>query len=173
MVHAMRDRFTQIYTIELDRALYERASQRFAANAHIHVIHGDGAEELPKVLDRVSEPCLFWLDAHYSAGITAHGPLETPIIKELTAVLRHRQSHHVILIDDARNFNGSRDYPTLTWLQDFVKSERPNYVLRGVGRPNPNPSVRRLTVGELRLGEAIVDLGRNGITCGSSGLLPC
>jgi hypothetical protein len=72
---------------------------------------------------------LFWLDAHYypnSGGTTAKGELETPIIKELHCILNHPVEGHVILIDDAREFPGRNNYPTIAQLQDLIVKRHPN-----------------------------------------------
>ena len=66
-------------------------------------------------------------DGHYSAGITAKGDLETPIMQELEAILSHSIKNHVILIDDAREFTGMNDYPTVSQLKEFVAKSRPDY----------------------------------------------
>jgi hypothetical protein len=65
------------------------------------------------VLQKLREPTLFWLDGHWSGGITAKGEKETPIVAECEAVLSHPVRGHVILIDDARCFTGENDYPTV------------------------------------------------------------
>src|SRR5262249_2110956 len=79
----------------------------------------------------ITEPCLFWLDAHYSGSHfgcqTARGPRDTPIIQELEHILTHPIMSHVVLIDDARLFNGHNDYPTATELRDFIASRRPDW----------------------------------------------
>src|SRR3954471_6036563 len=64
MVHAVKSSFQRIYSIEVADHLYERASQRFARDPHITILHGDSAKRLPEVLREVDEPCLFWLDGH-------------------------------------------------------------------------------------------------------------
>jgi hypothetical protein len=131
MVDAMKDRFDEIYTIELDLILHENAARRFADFSHIRVIHGDSTEQLPGLLDRLIEPCVFWLDAHYSllGETTASGELNTPIVAELKAILTHHERRHVILVDDARHFTGSNDYPTLAWIREFVGTQRPDLEL--------------------------------------------
>ncbi|HEU4934580.1 MAG TPA: hypothetical protein VFT48_21020 [Pyrinomonadaceae bacterium] len=123
MVYAMRKSFSRILSFELDRALYEQACKRFAADEHIEIIHGDSGQLLADYLTNINEPCLFWLDGHYSGGITARGELETPIKRELEHVFAHPVAGHVILIDDARCFTGQNDYPSLDELQRQV-SER-------------------------------------------------
>ena len=113
MVEAMRTKFRSVYSIELDRDLYQRAVQRFAKRKNVVIVQGDSGKVLPEVLGRLSVPALFWLDGHYSAEITARGDTDTPIVSELESIATHPIKRHVILIDDARCFDGSHDYPTL------------------------------------------------------------
>src|ERR1041385_1260114 len=120
MVHAMRKSFTRIISFELDPTLAAQAQQRFANDNHIEIMQGDSGKLLGDYLKKINDPCLFWLDGHYSGGITAKGSLETPIKNELTAILSHPVDGHVILIDDARCFTGENDYPTLDELKTFV-----------------------------------------------------
>jgi hypothetical protein len=128
MVFAMKDIFSQIYSIEIDSDLYMRAKERFANVQNIHIIKGDSSKVLPDILTSIRQLCLFWLDGHYSGGITAKGDLDTPILEELKHVFAHTIKDHVILIDDARCFIGQKDYPTIKALREFVAKERPNWV---------------------------------------------
>jgi hypothetical protein len=122
MVSALRYDFDQLYTIELDQKLYDAAKKRFTDVLHVQLFQGDSGVELEKVLKLFKDPALFWLDAHYSAGETARGSVDTPILKELELVLAH-SDRHVILIDDARCFGVERDYPTIQELSDYVQSK--------------------------------------------------
>ena len=73
-------------------------------------------------MSKLKQPCLFWLDAHYSAGVTAKGAIDTPIEKELKHIFRHEYAHrHVLLIDDARVFKGTNDYPTIQTIEAMTK----------------------------------------------------
>ena len=123
MVNAVKDIFDEIYSIELGMELSQQAKKRFANAKHITILQGDSGEVLKDVLAYVEKPCLFWLDSHYSAGITSKGNLTTPIQKELVHILNHPMVHsHRILIDDARSFTGEGDYPSIRFLQDLVTS---------------------------------------------------
>lgn len=124
MVYAMRKLFSRIVSFELDQALAEQAQKRFAAEDHITIIQGDSGRLLGDYLATLNEPCLFWLDGHYSGGITAKGALDTPIKNELHHILSQPIERHVILIDDARCFNGENDYPTLEELRKFVDERK-------------------------------------------------
>jgi hypothetical protein len=127
MVHGCRKRFERIISIELDHQLYENACRRFASDRHIEILRGDSGDLLPKVLEGLSVPCLFWLDGHYSAGFTAKGDLNTPVMDELEAICEHPVDGHVILIDDARCFTGEEDYPTIAEVEAFISRKKPDY----------------------------------------------
>lgn len=120
MTYAQRNRFRRLYSIELDDTLFERATRRFRSCPHIRILHGDSGQKITEVLRELDQPCLFWLDAHYSGGVTAHGEAMTPIFDEIRHILAHPVRGHVIVIDDARLFNGTDGYPTFRALRDFV-----------------------------------------------------
>jgi hypothetical protein len=130
MVEAIKTTFDRIYSIELDSTLYETAKQRFSKSRNITIIEGDSGRVLPKLLKSIKSPCLFWLDAHYSSGITARGDLDTPIMKELHCILNHSIKKHVMLIDDACCFVGQNGYPTIGQLKKFVFNINPNLLIR-------------------------------------------
>src|SRR5829696_283483 len=87
MVYAMRKLFSRIISFELDKILAEQAQKRFAGEPHITIVQGDSGRLLGDHIKTINEPCLFWLDGHYSGGITAKGTLITPIKNELTHIL--------------------------------------------------------------------------------------
>jgi hypothetical protein len=123
MIQAVKNDFRQIYSIELQTELWERAKQKFAADKHITLLQGDSGEVLATVLAELDQPALFWLDGHYSGDITAKGELVTPIQKELEQIFAHTlAAQHVILIDDARLFVGKDDYPTLETIETATRA---------------------------------------------------
>jgi|GEM_PF-185527 len=126
MVEAMRHHFARIYSIELCPDFYSNAVERFSDQPHISILQGDSAEVLSRVLSDLQKPAIFWLDGHYSEGNTAKGNVDTPIIAELEQILTHSVKGHVILIDDARCFDGVNDYPTMEALRTHVLKYRPD-----------------------------------------------
>lgn len=102
----------QVITVEIDQVLYERAVDLFRDDNRVTVLQGDSADVLPKVLAELDRPALFWLDGHFSGGVTG-GPKEPPILSELEALLQHPIKDHIIVIDDARLFRGRGGYPRL------------------------------------------------------------
>jgi hypothetical protein len=126
MVHALKGEFEQIQSIELDDFLFERAKRRFMRYPHIRILHGDSASMLPLALVSVDRPTLFWLDAHYSGGITACGGRHAPILLELDHIFHHPIRGHVIVIDDARLFGTDSAYPTLEQLREYIDAQSPS-----------------------------------------------
>lgn len=125
MVEAQRRHFESIWSIELSPELHDAAAARFSRARNVVLLQGDSGELMPTVLDRLVGPALFWLDGHYSAGITARGILETPVARELETILASGYDH-CILVDDARCF-GSGDYPTLDEVRVLVAERRPGW----------------------------------------------
>jgi hypothetical protein len=130
MIYAMKDHFREIYSIELSEELHARAKSAFRKSPHIHLVSGDSATALPLVLDRIQERSLFWLDGHYSGGITALGDVRSPVRAEIEAILQHPIRDHVLLIDDAICFDGNHGYPTLFELHDTVINRFPGHEMQ-------------------------------------------
>lgn len=120
MIDANKNYFEKIFTVELNKKLYLRAKRKFANYKHIEVRQGDSAKILPHILKRIKNPTIFWLDAHYSGGITSKGQIDTPIVSELKIILDKRSPDCVILIDDALEFNGKNDYPNTKEIRNIV-----------------------------------------------------
>ena len=110
-------------SIELSRELYETAGKRFEAYKNVRLVQGDSGQRLPEVLKDINNPVLFWLDGHYSSGITASAGTHTPVSIELKAILGHPIKQHVILIDDARCFDGTNDYPHLDDMLRIIQED--------------------------------------------------
>lgn len=125
----LKDDFEEIHTIELGHDQWKAATRLFASIPHVHCLQGDSSKVLPAVLRKIKGPALFWLDGHYSGGITAHGDRSTPIREELALIFADYRKH-VILVDDARIFEGGpehemydhyADYPPLAWVKEYAE----------------------------------------------------
>lgn len=128
MIDAVKYSFKKIYSIELSAELSKSAVKKFFWHKHIEIFEGDSSGVLPKILHDINEPCLFWLDAHYSEGITDKGDKETPILGELKRIFNHPINNHIFLIDDARCFKGQSDYPALEELKELIINRYPDFV---------------------------------------------
>lgn len=124
MLFAQKNNFKKLYSIELADIYYQKANDRFSKYSHIEIIRGNSAVKLAELLGEINEPCLFWLDGHYSGGSTAES--FCPVMDELKSIF-DSSYEHVILIDDARLFTGESDYPSLDEIELFVKSKSKKY----------------------------------------------
>jgi hypothetical protein len=118
---------SHVYSIEPEIRLYKRANKLFRGAKNIKIINGTSEDIFPELLPIISGNVNFWLDGHYSAGITFKGPKDTPIIDEITHIgcNINRYQKVCVLIDDIRCFNprlpeyGS--YPPLETLVEWAR----------------------------------------------------
>jgi hypothetical protein len=122
MINAQKDSFREIYSIELDQWLAARAKRKFAAFPNIHLYQGDSGQVLPTIMPLIKEPALIWIDAHW-------GAIDAPVKKELECIYRHPVRSHVLLIDDARYFDGHGDYYAIDELRDHAAREYPGSIV--------------------------------------------
>ena len=108
-------------SIELNDYYFQLNKERFLSYKNVNLIKGDSGVIIKELVRTIQNPTLFWLDGHYSGGITGKGALETPISIELESILNSDVEGHIILVDDARCFIGRDDYPVLELLLDKVR----------------------------------------------------
>jgi hypothetical protein len=125
MVAAVRNDFEQIYSIEFDPELAQRAARRFAGDSRIEILEGDSQKVLPELLESISEPALFWLDAGYWGWANlARDPQRLSV--EVEAALSHPVKEHAVLMDDARMLDGRHGAPTLDELRSRIATRFPD-----------------------------------------------
>jgi hypothetical protein len=127
MIEAQREHFQRLFSIELDRDLFEAARAKFADDSRVQLYHGDSGLKLGEAVRDLSAPALFWLDAHYSMGVTAGREKDAPIIRELSWLAARRQPKDVILIDDARLFGWEFGYPRKKVIREYAAEHWPNH----------------------------------------------
>jgi hypothetical protein len=97
--------FERAVSIELSQELHAAACAKFADRANVTLLQGDSAARIGDAAQVCAGlPTLYWLDAHWSAGNTARGDENTPILKELSIIAQHASVDDVVLIDDIRYF---------------------------------------------------------------------
>lgn len=128
-VNGVKDLFEEIYSIELDTKLATRAKELFREIKKINILEGDSANVLPQLLKGINRPVLFWLDAHYSGGITAKGEVECPILDELKAIFNWWIPGSIILIDDARLFK-REIWPEISEIYDLCLEYDKTFLLK-------------------------------------------
>lgn len=125
MIKAIKDHFQCIHSIELNDLLHHNAKEKFKELDHIHIHHGNSGEILSSIIHNINNPAIFWLDGHYSGTNTSRAKTDTPVIEELKQIFQVSQHNHAILIDDARCFNGTNDYPHIAEIEHIVKTNYP------------------------------------------------
>jgi hypothetical protein len=115
-----------VYSIEPEPTLYSNAVEYFKSYQNVEILKGLSEEIFPSLLPKLSGNINFWLDGHYSAGITHKGPKDTPILDELEHIsenLNHLQKV-CVMVDDIRCFNPDlveySAYPSLNVLVDWA-----------------------------------------------------
>jgi hypothetical protein len=115
-----------VYSLEPEPNLAESAASRFKAYSNVQIINRPSEEAFPELLAKIKGSVAFWLDGHYSAGITYRGANETPIRTELSQIERWTEnfSHLVVLVDDFRCFGQSDvvggEYPSRSFLVNWA-----------------------------------------------------
>lgn len=116
----------KVHTIEISESISAAVFPKLEAMG-IKCYLGDSAEILPTLIDALrasgETSANFWLDGHWSGGITgtAEGH-ETPIVAELQAIRARRQSLErvVVAVDDVRCFGNDPAYPDKKFLVDWA-----------------------------------------------------
>lgn len=129
-VAAIKDMYASVISIEVDAALHGKACERFANDANVRIVLGDCAKKMPEILADLQEPAVFWLDGHYSGGVTGKGVIEDPILISLKQIAEHPVRGHVIFVDDARTFVGREGHPDISEVFDCIKKVDSRYVIR-------------------------------------------
>lgn len=133
-VEYFKNKFESILTIELSEELAEKARKRFKDQSNVMVVQGDSGRELAALLTARRGKALFWLDGHYSSEFfvkdefirTAKGDKNTPVESELDIIFSSNVEP-LVLIDDARLFNGKADYPSIDAVKKRVSRYQPSY----------------------------------------------
>ncbi len=124
---------TKVYSIEPEPKLFARAQKLFSSQKHVEILNGSSEDVFPVLLPHLRGDVNFWLDGHYSAGITFKGAQDTPILDELASISRNIDSFGKIcvLVDDIRCFNPLlpeySTYPSLDTLVDWAIEHKLNW----------------------------------------------
>nr|MDN3507408.1 hypothetical protein [Simkaniaceae bacterium] len=98
---ALEANFSHIYSIEINKRLYNRYPSRFKKIdlSKVKLFLGDSSVDLFKMIKDINEPITFWLDAHCCPA-RKDGGKNCPLVEELAQIGKHHIKNHTILIDD-------------------------------------------------------------------------
>lgn len=124
-----RNRGFSVATVEVSQSLYETYSP-YLRKLGIDTRLGDSADVVPQLLhEHVGSPSLtFFLDGHYSSGITSKGDQPVPIVREFQAISTFAKMNPEktlsVIVDDVRLFmpGGDPAYPARSTLMAFADS---------------------------------------------------
>jgi hypothetical protein len=102
--------FKSVISIEFAKPLYEDALKRFHNNSNVRLIYGHSGEKLTELLPEIQQTSIFWLDSHWSGGLTYGETDECPLLGELKAFIPSKLPHF-LFIDDARLFLSTPPQP--------------------------------------------------------------
>lgn len=87
--------FREIHSMETDEGYYLSSSELYLGNDRVSIVKGSSRDELPKILKRINERAVIFLDAH--------SPDEkNPLFDELDVIAKHWVRSHCLMIDDRR-----------------------------------------------------------------------
>jgi hypothetical protein len=119
-----------VYSIEPEPELFANAKRAFKDVNNVKIINGLSEDVFPKLLPDLRGDVCFWLDGHYSAGVTFKGPQDTPVIDELAVIAENLggMEREVVMIDDVRCFNPRYpeyvNYPEIDSIVDWARQNK-------------------------------------------------
>jgi hypothetical protein len=123
--------FPEVITIEVAPQLAQAARGALADLPGVAVREGSSRDVLPETIDG-TKPTLYWLDGHWSGGVTGGAEDECPVLAEIAAIAAGHPDD-CILIDDARLFlappsppHRAEQWPSYREIEDAVHATRPD-----------------------------------------------
>ncbi|MYE37891.1 MAG: hypothetical protein F4X24_10025 [Rhodobacteraceae bacterium] len=120
-------RYPHVHSIEPSKYLYDKAVRRFSGR-NVTLYNGISEIEMPNLLPSLNGNVNFWLDGHYSAGITFRGENDCPIEDELVAIKENLANFEsvTVLIDDVRCFYPAENpaysgFPSVDYLVNWTR----------------------------------------------------
>lgn len=120
----------RVISIEPEIKLFQLAKLRFKNNKNIEIMNGTSESIFPVLIPKLSGDVSFWLDGHYSSGVTFQGRKDTPIMEELNEIGKNLPNLNkvVVMVDDIRCFEpsiaGFEDYPTRSYLVNWADKNK-------------------------------------------------
>ena len=99
---------------------------------NITFYNGTSEDHIETACAAVQGDVCFWLDGHYSAGITFQGDADTPIVQELAIIEKYLNRYRsvVVIIDDIRCSHLDSDhYPSLNFYVEWSNRNNLNWII--------------------------------------------
>jgi hypothetical protein len=121
---------SMVYSIEPESTLFANAKAHFNSFNNVEILNGTSEQVFPSLLPKIHGDVNFWLDGHYSKGITFHGSQDTPILDELKYIAANLSHFNriCVLVDDVRCFSPHQpafaSYPPVDVLVDWARDNK-------------------------------------------------
>lgn len=100
--------FSDVRTIEISPNYFQQAKINIANSGYTHIKQylGDSIDVLPKLLESIDAPAVFWLDGHWmGGGPDSQGKKDCPLLEECKSIDNiYKPDEAILLIDDHRLF---------------------------------------------------------------------
>ena len=122
--------FEKIFTVEISKQLWEWTNPKICDCENVEHVLGDSLVEIPKFLDSLTEEdkVFFWLDAHWSQGLSSKNHLDCPLVEECVIIdNQYKADIGLVVIDDIRMFEtkGNEDWTEIS--NEAVRSSFKNF----------------------------------------------
>lgn len=113
--------FKRIKSVEVFQPFYLHCKELFKNNKNIELFYGKSTDELPKMLEDITKPCVFFLDAHPAGpGTGGHDDLmenggtsefhQDYILTNEIKLIISNNKNHIIIIDDQNGENPANQH---------------------------------------------------------------
>ncbi len=146
---ALNAGFHRVKSVEAMPEYYWQSMGRFKDNIYVQLYPGKSYEELPKMIERLNFPAVFFLDAHPAGpGTAGHDEVTAAvsdvtfgqdhiITEELKVILAHRNDHLIIIDDLAYGSKEDAKYMAM------CLKANPNYTFEYYDEKLPNVELRK------------------------------
>jgi len=124
--------YFHVHTIEPSQKCLSIAKDYIGDLKNVTYYNGTSEDYIETACAAVGGDVCFWLDGHYSAGITFQGDDDTPIMHELAVIEKylHRYRSVVVMIDDIRCSHLDDDhYPSLNYYVEWSNRNNLNWII--------------------------------------------
>ncbi len=137
--------FKTIHTIEVKEDLYNKTkSLNKFDNIIFHL--GDSTDKLKEIIPTIADKCIFFLDGHYSSGITGKGTKDCPLNEEIDSINNLYKNEGIIIIDDFRLFGTHRNQDWSDINKDNILDKLKNRTKMFYHLPSVNHNEDRLVI---------------------------
>ena len=128
----LANRFPLIHTIEPSEYCLKIARINTSKFKNIVFHYGTSEECLEGILKNINKDVCFWLDGHFSGGVTFEGETYSPIKDELSTIEKNLKNFKsvVICIDDiCTSLIDKNHYPTLEFYVNYALKNNLSWII--------------------------------------------